>query len=70
MSQGTAQGAAAPPCPPDPAGTRSPALPGDLAATSAANWAPVAPGPGKKIHVLRLGSKANFIGSFYVRSFE
>lgn len=70
MSQGTARGAAAPPCPPDPAGTWSLALPGHPAATSAANWTPVVPGPGKKFHVLRLTSKANFIGSFYVGSFE
>lgn len=69
-SQSTARGAAAPPCPPDPAGTWSLALPGHPAATSAANWTPVVPGPGKKFHVLRLTSKANFIGSFYVGSFE
>lgn len=69
-SQGTARAAAAPPCPPDPAGPRSPVLPRDPVVTNAADWTPVAPGPGKIIHVLRLGSKVNFIGSFYVGSLK
>lgn len=48
MSQGTAQGAAAPPCPSDTAGTWSLAFPGDAAVTGTANWTPVAPGLGEK----------------------